>query len=250
MIPATGAHEYTAVVTEPTCTEDGCTTYTCACGDSYIADAVAALGHSYTAVVTAPTCTEEGYTTYTCACGESYVGNTVAATGHSYTAAEVDGYLVYTCACGHSYSEKLEADVEYKKVSRLSKNSYVITLVSNNRYYALSHKDNKLSAVQVTVSNNVITSEVTEDLVWTYEDNALSYESNGTTYYLYAKSSSNGWWGGSSTPTLTLSTSQSTSVSLRSNKLKLSNYYLRYSNGSISLNRSGTTAGLFEETAK
>ena len=38
-------HEYNAVVTDPTCTVDGYTTYTCACGNSYVADEVAALGH-------------------------------------------------------------------------------------------------------------------------------------------------------------------------------------------------------------
>ena len=40
-------HTYTAEVTEPTCTEAGYTTYTCSCGDSYVADEVGALGHSY-----------------------------------------------------------------------------------------------------------------------------------------------------------------------------------------------------------
>ena len=40
-------HQYEAVVTEPTCTEGGFTTYTCACGDSYIADETAALGHDF-----------------------------------------------------------------------------------------------------------------------------------------------------------------------------------------------------------
>ncbi len=46
-VPATG-HTYEAVVTEPTCTEGGYTTYTCSnCGDSYTADEIAALGHSY-----------------------------------------------------------------------------------------------------------------------------------------------------------------------------------------------------------
>ena len=76
--------EYTAVVTAPTCTEKGYTTYTCACGDSYVADYVDALGHGYTAAVTAPTCTEKGYTTYTCACGDSYTADEVAALGHDY----------------------------------------------------------------------------------------------------------------------------------------------------------------------
>ena len=40
-------HSYTAVVTAPTCTEGGYTTYTCECGDSYVADETAALGHNY-----------------------------------------------------------------------------------------------------------------------------------------------------------------------------------------------------------
>ena len=40
-------HNYTAVVTEPTCTEGGYTTYTCSCGDSYVADETPALGHDW-----------------------------------------------------------------------------------------------------------------------------------------------------------------------------------------------------------
>ena len=249
-IPATGEHEYTAVVTEPTCTEDGYTTYTCQCGDSYTETIPATGQHEYAAVVTKPTCTEAGYTTYTCQCGDSYTADSVAATGHGYTCAEVDGYLVYTCVgCGDSYSEKLPTQVVYTKVNRLSDNRFVITLVSGNRYYALSHSDNKLSAVGVTVSGDQITSGVTEDLVWEYEDNVLRYESNGSTYYLYAQPAS-GWFAWLSTPTLTVSTSQSTTVSLSSNRLKLGSYYLRYSNGAISLSRSGTTAGLFAETVQ
>ncbi|MBR4835826.1 MAG: hypothetical protein IKU99_02325, partial [Clostridia bacterium] len=43
-----GAHTYTSVVTAPTCTAGGYTTYTCACGDSYTADETDALGHSAT----------------------------------------------------------------------------------------------------------------------------------------------------------------------------------------------------------
>ena len=34
--------------------------------------------------MTEPTCTEDGYTTYTCSCGNSYQTNFVTATGHSY----------------------------------------------------------------------------------------------------------------------------------------------------------------------
>lgn len=122
-IPATG-HTHTAVVTKPTCTEQGYTTYTCSCGDSYVGEYVDALGHSYdegvvtkqpdcenegirtftctndkthtytesipttehnhVAVVTKPTCTEQGYTTYTCSCGDSYMGEYVDPIGHAY----------------------------------------------------------------------------------------------------------------------------------------------------------------------
>lgn len=42
-------------------------------------------GHTYTAVVTAPTCTEKGYTTYTCSvCGDTYRTNELNATGHNF----------------------------------------------------------------------------------------------------------------------------------------------------------------------
>ena len=100
-------HSYTAAVTAPTCTEQGYTTYTCSCGDSYKSDYKDALGHDYQngtctrcgakdpgatpphthdykAAVTAPTCTQAGYTTYTCSCGDSYKSDYKDALGHDY----------------------------------------------------------------------------------------------------------------------------------------------------------------------
>ena len=245
-VTAALGHTYEAVITAPTCTAEGYTTYACACGDSYVADVTAALGHSYESVVTAPTCTAAGYTTYTCHCGNTYVADQVAALGHSYTTQESGNYLVYTCHCGDTYSEKLTVELQYAKVTGLSENKFVITLSSGNKYYALSHKDNKVSAVQVTVSNNVITSEVTDDLVWDCSTGkVLSYVDGETTYYLYAQPAS-GWMSWYGTPTLTISTTNSTALNFSSNKIKLDSYYLRYSGGSISLNRSGTTAVLFQ----
>ena len=41
--------------------------------------------HSYRSVTTAPTCTTTGYTTYTCTCGNTYVANETAAKGHTYS---------------------------------------------------------------------------------------------------------------------------------------------------------------------
>ncbi len=134
---ATG-HSYAATVTKPTCTEAGYTTYTCACGDSYISDNVDALGHTagaeatctenqvctvcgavlaeatghnHVASVTEPTCTEAGYTTHTCACGDSYTDTPVDAPGHTEGAAATctEDQVCTVCgavlaeATGHSY---------------------------------------------------------------------------------------------------------------------------------------------------
>jgi len=123
-------HDYDDVITQPTCTAQGYTTYTCDCGDSYVDDYMDALGHDwgeweittpateteegietrackrdgcgeaetrpvgvlphvhdYAGVVTQPTCTAQGYTTYTCAAdGASYVGGYTAVLGHDWGA--------------------------------------------------------------------------------------------------------------------------------------------------------------------
>ena len=107
-------HEYVPVVTAPTCTEKGYTTYTCSkCGSSYIADETAALGHSFGewAVTKAATCTEKGEETRACTrCGAKETKATDAL-GHDYKAAVTaptcteKGYTTYTCAkCGDSYT--------------------------------------------------------------------------------------------------------------------------------------------------
>ncbi|MBO7196342.1 MAG: hypothetical protein J6V80_03315 [Clostridia bacterium] len=66
------------------------------------------LEHQYEAVVTAPTCTDDGYTTYTCNCGHSYVGNEVASSGHNIVDMKDDTHHWTACAnnCG-TESEKI-----------------------------------------------------------------------------------------------------------------------------------------------
>lgn len=67
-VTAEHIHQYTSTVTPPTCTEQGYTTYTCTCGDSYRSDYTNPLGHNWDAgVVTTPaTETAPGVKRYTC----------------------------------------------------------------------------------------------------------------------------------------------------------------------------------------
>ncbi len=70
------AHSYGTVITEPTCTEKGYTTYTCSCGHSYVSDYVNSHGHQWDqgVVTTQPTEEQEGARTYTCKiCNETKV---------------------------------------------------------------------------------------------------------------------------------------------------------------------------------
>ena len=108
-------HNYNKVVTAPTCTEKGYTTYTCACGDSYKDDYKEALGHKWDngTVTTPATEGKPGVRTYKCTvCGETKTEEIPAldhthkytSTGTAPTCTE-DGYITYTCACGDSYKE-------------------------------------------------------------------------------------------------------------------------------------------------
>lgn len=61
-------HVYVSKIIEPTCETEGYTTYTCACGDSYIENYVSAIGHSYNEwiLTTNPTHNTHGIETRNC----------------------------------------------------------------------------------------------------------------------------------------------------------------------------------------
>ena len=83
--PAEG-HTYAAVVTPPTCTDAGYTTYTCTeCGESYVDSYVTALGHSYGewTVTTPATCTEGGERSRECSVCGSVICEDIPALGHN-----------------------------------------------------------------------------------------------------------------------------------------------------------------------
>ena len=81
-------HSFTSTVYEPTCTEQGYTKYDCACGYSYTAGYVDALGHNVvTDARVAPTCTNDGLTegSHCTRCGTVLKAQAeISALGHDY----------------------------------------------------------------------------------------------------------------------------------------------------------------------
>ena len=76
-----------------------------------------ALGHNYESVVTEPTCTEQGHTTFTCHCGDTYIGDYTPKAPHSWGEWEIvleptkdeEGLKERTCECGEKESEIIPA---------------------------------------------------------------------------------------------------------------------------------------------
>ena len=96
-------HNYIPTTTLPTCTQQGYTTYTCACGDSYVDDYVKSGGHTFSNGV----CTDCGYTfagktvsilgdsisTFTGISNNTSYNSTISRNEIYYTAGRLDVYL-------------------------------------------------------------------------------------------------------------------------------------------------------------
>ena len=80
------AHQYEAVVTPPTCKEDGYTTHTCkVCGDQYADNKTSAVPHAYRDEITAPNCIRQGFTTHVCTvCEYTIVDTYTDMTDHTF----------------------------------------------------------------------------------------------------------------------------------------------------------------------
>ncbi len=114
-------HEYTAVVTDPTCTEQGYTTYTCSkCGDTYKGNYTAATGHSWDdgVVTKEPTETDVGIRKYTCGKCKTTRTEEIPRTDHVHHYTDKvtpptctdQGYTTHTCdTCGDSYRDTYTA---------------------------------------------------------------------------------------------------------------------------------------------
>lgn len=113
--------------------------------------------HNYALTVTQPTCTEQGYTTYTCSCGDSYIDNYVAATGHTYKATTTkattskNGSIVTKCSvCG---TVKSKTTIYYPKTITLSSTTYTYDgKVKKPSVTVKDSKGNKIASSNYTVS--------------------------------------------------------------------------------------------------
>lgn len=94
-------HSYSSVVTAPTCTEKGYTTYTCACGDTYTADETPATEHVYSEATCtkAPTCSTCGATNGS-ASGHNWIDATCTSAKKCSFCGEING-----SALGHSFNK-------------------------------------------------------------------------------------------------------------------------------------------------
>ena len=122
-LPALG-HDYKAVVTMPTCTSRGYTTYTCVnCSRSYNDDYTEAIPHTWTDwyLYTSPTCLQDGYNRRHCEVCQYAQSSAIEKLGHDYAQTTVtpptcreQGYTTHACTrCGHSYKDTYVAVIKH-----------------------------------------------------------------------------------------------------------------------------------------
>ena len=186
LLDATFNHLHTSgngVITPPTCTEAGFTTYTCtSCSQSYVSD-YTYKDHSYTATVISPTCTQQGYTLYTCtSCSDSYKSNYTPAQ-HKYVSTVTkptcteEGYTTYTCEnCGDTYiANYTSGSHSYKET--------IVPPTPTDKGYSLftctvcgeSYQANFVDPIKAVSGIKTTPSDVNVTLSWTAYSGATEY---------------------------------------------------------------------------
>lgn len=143
LAPAIDHIEGDAVVTNPSCEEDGSEVYSCTmCGEVLRTEVIPATGHLYlqpqNSVVTPPTCTEDGYTTRYCdVCNEPKITDPTPAWGH-----DEDGDVVIvesTCTVAGTKTIYCDTCGEISKVEELPLAEH--TIVEVPAYGPFCHAD-------------------------------------------------------------------------------------------------------------
>ena len=125
--------------------------------------------HNYTAIITAPTCTEKGYTTYTCECGDSYIDDYVDKLEHEFTNYVSDNNATYesdgtkTAYCNHGcgatdtitdVGTKLQSGIAFKTLAVDGNNVYGVTPNSQTSFRFLDEIE-KIGNASYSVSTDI-----------------------------------------------------------------------------------------------
>ncbi len=145
-------HSYVPVMTQPTCTEKGYTTYTCECGESYVDHYVDTRHELLIHDAKDPTCTEIGWAEYlTCRKCSYSTYEEIPAIGHSFEEKITrfpttihKGILSTICTtCGESTDEEINAvSVTLPGVAEV-----IRTFVGMNKY-TINAEDTEILLVQ------------------------------------------------------------------------------------------------------
>ena len=192
----------------PTCTEKGSERRECANCDVFETREAEALGHNYEAVVTAPTCLDQGFTTYTCSgCGDTYQDSYLSPLGHSWDEGVITlepsfyepGIRLLTCtACGTTKEKPVPAlshkhnHIDIKKVEpTYTQQGYTVYMCECEDTY----NDDFVPALGlpkpvVTVAANAVTGGAT--LTWEAASLIEGVEDEADCYKIYRATSSKG----------------------------------------------------------
>ena len=129
--------------------------------------------HKYESVVTAPTCTKAGYTTYTCSyngCQDSYRSDEVASLGHTPGEAVVENKVDPDCTTSGSYDSVVYCTVETCK-AQISCETVTVDALGHTKEVipavAPTCTETGLTAgVKCSVCDDVITAQEVVDLRW------------------------------------------------------------------------------------
>ena len=215
-------HAYDSVVTKPTATEQGYTTYTCTvCGDSYQDNYVPALGESHTVTFVVPdgvtaiksmSCNNTGINLPT---AEVPQGGAYAYVFAGWVKAEVNNSTVEPSICPMDEKFTTDTDVTLYALYRYTQaggsteyvetdiadvgasDTVVITMTYGDTVYALPNDGGTSApeAVTVTVSGDKLSTEPAANLQWNVGGDASGYTfyPNGdVTNWLYCTNANNG----------------------------------------------------------
>ena len=127
--------------------------------------------HSYKSVVTAPTCTTTGYTTYTCDCGDTYTDNKTPVVGHNFvdSVCTLCGstkitytFSNYTAGTQYAKNEEHVLD-EYVTITTYDchfTSELRIYSSSTNNGYAIIYSVNPITTIGVNAGNKADTINV------------------------------------------------------------------------------------------